>query len=413
MFQKPKGTVDFFPQEKAIQNKIFATFVKVAESYNFRQVESPAFETTELLTKKSGDEILGQIFTLEKRGSESFGLRFDLTVPITRMFIEKQKELPKPVKWFYRTRMWRYEAPQKGRLREFFQFGVELFGSKSPLADAQVISLAIDCFKALGLTDKDFFVKLNNRKLLEGLLLQVITDDKLERVMRVIDKKNKVTEEEFDKELNFLEAKQIKEIKGIITLDMKKLENYDMSELAREGYDELKAVLANADTKFIRVDLSTARGLAYYTGNVFEMYDTAQKFRALCGGGRYDDLVELFGGQPTPATGWAIGYSTLCLLLEEKKLLPKIDLGPDYYIAAVNDEVRGEASKLFTALKENYSVDIDLAERNLRNQLDYASSIDAKKTLIIGPKELKEKVVTVRDMKTGKEEKVKLSRLVK
>lgn len=413
MFHKPKGTVDFFPEEKALQNYIFERFCAVARHYNFKQVESPAFETKELLTKKSGDEILEQIFTLEKRGAEEFGLRFDLTVPLARMFIEKQKETPKPVKWFYRTRMWRYEAPQKGRLREFFQFGAELFGSKSPLADAQIISLVIDCFRSLGLTEKDFFVKLNNRKLLEGLLLQIVTDDKLERVMRIIDKHNKVSEEEFDKELNFLQQKQIASIKEILDLDMKKLETYTMNDLAREGYDELKELIKHANTRYIQVDLSTARGLAYYTGTVFELYDTEQKFRALCGGGRYDDLIELFGGQPTPATGFAIGYSTVCLLLEEKKLLPPIDLGPEYFIAAVNDDVRAEAVKLFNQLKGHYVVEIDLMNRSLRHQFDYASSLGSKNIIIIGPQELKEKAVTIRNMKTGKEEKVKLSQFMK
>ena len=132
---------------------------------------------------------------------ENFGLRFDLTVPAARMFIEKQKQLPKPVKWFYLSRMWRYEAPQKGRLREFYQFSAEVFGSNKPEADAEIISLAIDALKSTGLTEKDFFVKINNRKLLEGLLLDVIDKDKMPDAMRVIDKRTKITEQEFNEEL--------------------------------------------------------------------------------------------------------------------------------------------------------------------------------------------------------------------
>ncbi len=155
MIQKPKGTEDFFPEDKALQNAIFDKIKNTCDNYNFNEVETPAFETIQLLTKKSGDEIKEQIFTLDKRGKEEFGLRFDMTVPITRMYIEKQKALTKPVKWFALSRMWRYEKPQAGRLREFYQLSVELFGSNKAEADAEVISLAIDILKSLGLNDKD------------------------------------------------------------------------------------------------------------------------------------------------------------------------------------------------------------------------------------------------------------------
>src|SRR3989344_428679 len=195
-FQKPKGTQDFYPEDKALQNKIFNILRSVAQKYNFQEIESPAFENIEVLTKKEGEEITSQIFTLEKRGEEKFGLRFDLTVPAARMFIAKQKEIPKPVKWFYLSRMWRYEQPQTGRLREFYQLSAEIFGSDRPEADAEAISLLIDCFLALGLTANDFLVKINNRKLLQGIVAELVPQENITKVITLIDKKEKLSEQD-------------------------------------------------------------------------------------------------------------------------------------------------------------------------------------------------------------------------
>ena len=165
-YQRVKGGIDFYPKEKAIKEAIFRRLRKTAIRFNFQEIETPSFETLEILTARTGQEITEQIFVLEKRGNEQLGLRFDMTVPATRMFVTKQRELTKPIKWFYVTRMWRYEAPQKGRLREFYQYGCELFGSDSPKADAEVINLAIESLKNLKLTENDFFVKINNKKLI-------------------------------------------------------------------------------------------------------------------------------------------------------------------------------------------------------------------------------------------------------
>ena len=412
-FQKPKGTVDYYPEEKTRINSILNTFRDISKKYGFNEVESPAIESLNLLTKKSGEEIKQQIFTLIKKGNEELGLRFDLTVPLTRMFIEKQKVLPKPVKWSYFTRMWRYEAPQAGRLREFYQYGVEIFGSAKPEADAEVISLAIDSLLALGLTKKDFFVKLNNRKLLEGLLLDVMGKEKIEGVIRIIDKKNKISEKEFYGELKKLklDTEKIKNVNKIINtenINDIKVNN----KLSEEGLNELKEIsnLILDKKEFIKVDLSTARGLAYYTGTVFEIFDAKQKFRSICGGGRYDSLVKLFGGQDTPATGFSIGLATLTLLLQDRSLVPKVDLGPDYYIAVIGD-VKKQAIEVANKLRKRYSVEIDLMQRNLKNQMEYADRIGAKNVIFIGEKELKSKKLTVKNMETRKEKRVSIEEI--
>ncbi len=418
-FQRIKGAEDYYPAEQAKQEAICNKLDETARKYGFQKVNMPAIETIKLLTAKSGEEIKQQIFVLEKKGAEELGLRFDLTVPMARMFVAKQRELQKPVKWFSIAPMWRYEAPQKGRLREFSQLSVELFGSDKPEADATCINMIISCMESFGLTSKDIMIKINNRKLLEGLLLEVTTQDKLPEVVRIIDKSGKISEIEFTIELKKIgiETQKIEIIKKIIKCQgaasilatiRKELEP---NALATEGLEELENTLKFVNKDYIKVDLSIARGLAYYTGNVYECYDKEGKYRALAGGGRYDQLVQLFGGEPTPATGFAIGTATLTLLLTDKGLLPKTDIGPDYYIAPVDEKMLTTAVEIAAKLRTKNTVDIDLMRRKLSKQFEYANFIGAKKIIIVGEKDLKEGKVTIRDLKTGKEEKVSLDKI--
>ncbi len=419
-FQRIKGAEDFYPAEQAIREAIYNKLEEQSKKFGFQKVDMPAIETIKLLTAKSGEEVKQQIFVLEQKGSEELGLRFDLTVPMTRMFVAKQKELQKPVKWFSINKMWRYEAPQAGRQREFSQLSAELFGSDKPEADAQCLNLIIACLNSLGLTDKDFTIRINNRKLLEGLLLEVVSQDKLPDVVRIVDKSSKIGEIEFAQELNKLgiDLQKIEVIKKItkcqgnpsILASIKK--ELKPNALAMEGLTELENTLSFVDKKYITVNLSIARGLAYYTGNVYECFDKEGKYRALAGGGRYDQLVQLLGGEETPATGFAIGMETLRLLLEEKRKLPRIDLAPEYYIAPVNEAVIPKAMEIAQKLREKYTVDIDLMRRKLAKQFEYANALSAKKIVIIGEKDLKEGNVTVRELATGKEEKVPLDSLL-
>lgn len=420
MFPRVKGTNDFFPGDFAALAQTAGKMSAVCQKYGFRQVMAPSIETIKLLTAKSGEEKKDQIFVLEKRSTEELGLKFDLTVPMTRMFVSKQKELPKPVKWFSVDRMWRYEAPQKGREREFFQISVEHFGSSNPEADADVINMMIDCYLALGLKPADFVLKINHRTLLEGILTDLVPQGKLDAAMRLVDKSSGIEDKQFFDEMHAagienVKAERIKhaiEINGTIAEVEKKItQHLELNETARQGLKNLKDVLGMVKHQNIRVDLSVARGLAYYTGCVFEAFDTSGEFRALGGGGRYDQLVQLLGGEQCPATGFAIGYSTLALLLEKKKLLPAPQLGPDYYIAPIHENLIPDALKIAHELRAKHTVDVDMMRRKLSKQFDYANSIGAKKVIVIGPEELKTKKFTVKDMTTGKEEKKKLSEL--
>ena len=417
-YQNPKATRDFYPSEMEARKQVFARLKTMAENYGFREVETPVVEYTNLFTDKSGDEIKSQLFNLEKKGEEELSLRPELTPAVARMFIAKQKELPKPVKWYYLQKMWRYEKPQQGRLREFYQFGVELFGSDKTEADADVINLAIDLLSSLGLTKKDFVIKVNNRKLLAGLLESLKLKNQ-EDIFRVIDKYRKLSKDDFLEELKKAKADKKQSDKIVELISLKKLSDFDKAaggnEMAAKGLEELKRLFElmkqYGKQDCVEFDLSIARGLAYYTGIVFECYDKDESLRAIFGGGRYDNLVELFKGMKEPATGFAIGDVTLQLLLEKKGLWPKPEKEIDYYIANVDEASRKKAVEIADRLRKRYSVEIDLMGKKLAKQFDYANTIKAKKVIVIGEDEIKSGKLTVKDMKTGKEEKIDASKL--
>lgn len=409
MFKKVKGTRDFYPEEFDERMNVFSTIRKNVKKYGFCEVESPAIESFDLLSAKQGEEIRNQIFSLEKKGKEDLGLRFDLTVPLTRMFTSVQISSKKPVKWYSLSRMWRYEQPQKGRLREFYQLSVELFGADSIESDLEIVSLSIDVLRNLGLTQKEFVIRINNRKFLQGFLESLEISD-VESVFRIIDNYTKVELKDFKLQLKEigLTAKQISSIVEFISKKFSDFDETSMDASMHEGYKELKdlfskLIMINMDS-YVEFSPFIARGLSYYTGMVFECFDRKGKFRAILGGGRYDKLVSQFGGQETPAVGFAIGDVTLELLLKEFDLWPKAQVSPYFFVAYVNENVKNEAVKLAYQLREKYVVDLDLLDRKLGKQLYYANSIGAKYAVIVGEDEIKKGLIILRDMNTGYEQ---------
>ena len=412
-FKKVKGTVDYYPEDMSIRNQIFDSLKRTAAAFNFMEVEPAALESMKLLTCKSGEEIKNQIFVLEKRSKEEIGLRFELTASMARMFVEKQKCVQKPVKWFALSRMWRYEQPQAGRLREFYQLSAELFGSSKPQADSEIISFLIQCLTDLGLTEKDFVVRINNRKLIQGMLLDFIQKDKIEAVFAEIDKFSKLSKSEIEANLRDLgiDDDQIESVFDIIlTEDIGHIE--PKNNQTKEGLNELALVLNNVDSKFVDLDLTTVRGLAYYTGTVFEIFDRGGKLRSIAGGGRYDNMIKIFGGEPSSATGFGIGLATLNLLLQEKGVLPKPDTGCDYFIAPISIEVVDDSAKIAAKLRTKFRVEMDLMGRKLGKQLAYADSIGAKNAIIIGEDELKSGKLKVRNLSSGEEKNCTVDELI-
>ncbi|MCD6127073.1 MAG: histidine--tRNA ligase [Methanomicrobia archaeon] len=414
MFQRLRGTRDFYPEEMTARNKVFKIIRETAERHGFVEVVSPAIESFDLIAKKSGEDIKEEIYAFKDKGGRMICLIPEFTPSVSRMIANRQKELGKPLKWYSIPRHWRYERPQSGRLREFYQLNVDIFGSESPKADTEVLSVGICIMLNLGL--KDFLFHISNRKFLQGLL-QEYNVSNIQEAFRIIDKRDKIPEEEFVDGLLKCGIKDYDEILDI--LDSVTIENIGdfrgRNELMDKAIDNLIDIFRYLEYYGVRehcvLDLSIVRGLAYYTDMVFEVYDKKKEMRSLFGGGRYDDLVESFGGEHTPAVGFGMGDVVLELMMKKEGVWPEEKTDMDYYIANIGDVDRYVFSIAKKLRNKGYRVTFDLMERNLSNQLKYADKINAKKVIIVGEKEIKEGKILIRDMETGKQEKIDVNKI--
>jgi histidyl-tRNA synthetase len=411
-----KGTRDFYPTDMARRNWIIDGWKKVSVRNGFEEYDGPIFEYLKMFQIKSGDEIVEQLFSFQDRGGRDLALRPEITPTLARMVNQQINSLPKPIKWFSVPRLLRAERPQKGRLREFFQWNIDIIGVENELgkalADAEVIFTTVDYLREVGLTSKDIKVKISSRELLAAYLANLdISENKLESIYTVLDKKNKLPPETFVQilEEQISGKKNVSKILDFMSVgSMPELEELvkDESDESR-AYLEIKSVLDNLDMMgvgdFCVYDPSIVRGLAYYTGIVFEVHDTAGELRAICGGGRYDNLLRDFGGPQISATGMGMGDRVLEIILEEKgKLDKKVTKKQlDYFVTCIG--VFGdEAWQIVEKLRSmEYSVNFSYKMGGLSRQLKEASAQNAKKCIIIGYQELKENKITVRDMVTG------------
>ncbi len=413
-----KGTRDFYPENKRIQNYIFNIWKTIALNYGFEEIEGPLIEPLELFTAKSGPEIVSQLYNFKDKSDREVAIRPETTPTIARMIASKPN-IQKPIKWFSISRCWRYEQPQSGRLREFFQLNIDILGLTSMQADAEVIATAVNIMQSFNLTKKDFYIRISNRKLIEGLLEDLgLNKNQIKLLFSIIDKKCKISKIEFEQELKKLKLSK-EQIKNIDTLfnitDINKIKL--KSNLAQEGFDELKELYSYLKyykvLDFCKLDLTIVRGIDYYTSTVFEVFDPSLQFRAIAGGGRYDNLVDIFSGPKCPGVGYGMGDVVLELFLKKLNKLPKLGRDVDYYVAPVNSKFIKEAIGITEKLRKKYKVELDLMNRNLGKQLEYANSINAKRVIIIGEQDLSKKQITVRDMKSGKEKKVKIKDILK
>ncbi len=353
------------------------------------------------------------MYAFRDKSEKHIAIRPELTPTLARMVAKKYKELVKPIKWFSLARCFRYEAPQAGRLREHFQLNVDCLGSASMRADAEVIAIAIETMLAFGCTEEDFYIRLNNRKLIDALLVKAgVKSHQLKEVSRLIDKKEKITEKEFEQQLaKVVHDKEIVgDIQKTLTLQFEFIDN------SLGGYAELKELLWHLESyglsKFIKVDFSIMRGFEYYTSTVFEVFDARKEFRAIAGGGRYDNLIADFGGDPCPGIGFGMGDVVLGLFLEKLGKLKGKGDDAEYFVAPVAEEVIDTAIKIASALRKKHRVDMDVSGKGLSKLLEYAGHTKAAKVVIVGKKDLENKEVTVRDMVSGQERKVKLKSLL-
>jgi histidyl-tRNA synthetase len=410
-FQSLPGFREFYPDDFARRKHLFDHWRRTAHAFGFVEYDAPVLEPLELFKAKSGDEIEGQLFSFTDKGGREVALRPEMTPTVCRLVGAKANALKRPIKWFSIAEFYRYERMQKGRGRSFFQLNADIFGEPGPEAEIELIALLVQCQCAFGLTEQDFYVRLSDRNLwcffLEALGLD---EPRVRAVLGAVDKYEKVGDDAFQgftaqfgpldagvkaKVLAFLQIKTFAALEqALATLPGEKL----VARLA-----DWRKLLGGLDamglTRFVEVDLGVVRGLAYYTGFVFEAFDRKGDLRSLAGGGRYNDLVEKLGGPALPAVGFAIGDVTTGLLIDERGLMPKFISAPDIFCVIGGEAARRAAFADIQALRATgRRVDYPMKEVAFGKQFKLAADSGAKLALIYGDDEVTQGVVKIRDL---------------
>ncbi|MFB6174864.1 MAG: histidine--tRNA ligase, partial [Candidatus Nanohalobium sp.] len=410
-----KGTYDRYPNEWATWKYLIEVVEETAEEFGFRQIDPPSIERQELWTEKEEDSVTDEMYAFTDKGDNKITLIPEATPGRARL-IQKRKDLKTPVKWYSTGKRWRYEDVTKGRDREFRQTDMDIFGIESVEADAEIITTAATIYKKLDLDNRVKFL-INDRELLESIL-ESHGIEETEEAMKVIDDKEKLSTEEFledlqDRGLTEEEAEQVDEltdISGPILDNIEELREKAPEEV-QESVDRMEslgeALESYGVAQMCEFDLSIVRGLAYYTGLVFEAFDSEGELRALFGGGRYDELVGVFGDREVPAVGFAFGYSPTIELLRKEERYPLKEVETDVYVLSVSEPVRDVALDYATTLRqEGLSVETDLTGRSFGQQLGYADDMNAKRVLIVGERDLENDEVTMKHMDSGEEENI-------
>ena len=409
MYNRLKGFRDFYPEEMAARRAVTDVLEETARGYGFREVGTPTLEAVDLYTDKSGEDIVEELYAFEDKGGRRVAMTPELTPTVARMVVAKGQERQKPIKWMSTRPFWRYEQVQQGRFREFYQTNVDVFGSGEPTADAEILAFAADALTTLGLSGDDFDFRVSHRDILGGLLRAFDADVNVRDAIRAVDKSEKVDPAEYydllyDAGLSYDQAETFDDL--VSTDDLSELVDFAGTDGVADAVTNLRAVLDAADDLGVRgycsVSLETARGLDYYTGTVFECFDTqGEVSRAVFGGGRYDDLIESYGGQPTPAVGVAPGHATLSLLLKRAGVWPEEALSTDYYVLSVG-ETRRTAARVARDLRtRGHVVETDLGDRSFGAQMSYADGINAETVVIVGERDLENGEVTIKEMGSG------------
>jgi histidyl-tRNA synthetase len=420
--QPYKGTRDYYPADKRVQNYIFATWKKVAQSFGYEEYGAPMLEPLEVYTAKSGQELAGeQTYTFTDRGDRTVAIRPEMTPSISRMVAAKRQELAYPARLFSIANFMRYERPQRGREREFWQLNVDIFGVDGALPEAEIITMGARFLKAFGAKDDMFVIKINNRKVIDFMMRNYLNLDMVQSqlMIKLFDRKNKIPAESFrDQAIEiFGEEKAPAGLKKIAQL----LSAKTMAELPaeiRESDDlqevhELFDLLAKAGVKNTRFDITLMRGLDYYTGTVFEFFDTnPENSRSLYGGGRYDGLVGLFGAEPVSAVGMAPGLTMTELFLQSHDLLSKLSSTTEVYLVVLGQALEGAMNLAVRLREEGVNVELDFTGRKLDKQLKAAVKKDIPFLVFVGDEELKSEQYPFKDTATSEERKLSFERIV-
>lgn len=397
-----KGTRDFYPADMAFRTWLYGQMKAASQKFGYQEYEAPLLESLELYAAKSGEELVKeQAFVFNDRGGDQVTLRPELTPSLARMVAQKQRELPKPIRWWSFGPFWRYERPQKGRTREFFQWNIDLLGINSPYADAELVAVGVEFFKSVGFTPQQIVIKVNSRKLMEAQI-KALGVAAVDGVYRLIDKLDKLPADKW-------RAYGIEDI-GLSADQMERLSALlNNAELWQQS-DELTAFFAAIDElgvrDYVEFDASVIRGLAYYTGVVFEARDRSGEFRAILGGGRYDNLVADVGGEPLGGIGFAMGDVVIGLVIEQYGLKPTLRPAPANVIVTVFDKALLKVSARVAAQLRSGGVNTELFPEaaKLDRQLKYANAQSIPVAVIIGPDEAAQARATVRDLRTGEQQ---------
>lgn len=410
MIQCPRGTRDFLPDEMEKRRFYENRLRDAARSFGFREVETPIFEEAELFILRSGPNVLKELYAFEDKGGRQLALRPEMTAPVVRMFVDSMSNEPKPIKVFYFGQCFRYERPQSGRYREFFQFGAEIIGGATPQTDAEAIALASAMLRSLGL--KDYRLRIGHI----GVLRQRIADIGVpkERTAEVLQKLDKKMYDEARPLLLGMGVSE-KDIDDLFALTETVGGTEVLEKVPGEAGDWLRQVVAYLDAMGVRdleIDLGVVRGLDYYTGMVFEAEAPALGAeKQICGGGSYT-LSELFGGEKVFSTGFAVGFDRALLALEKEGTSYE-SRGIDAYVLCASDDVRVQAARIAADLRSaGASVDQDIMGRKMAKALKFASSAGARYAVIVGARDLEAGAVTLRDMSTGEQTQVLVDELV-
>jgi histidyl-tRNA synthetase len=412
------GFRDFFPEELARREHIFDAMRRVARRYGFEEYDGPPLEPLELYTGKSGEEIVAQLYSFTDKGGRSVALRPEMTPTLARMVAERANGLKKPIRWFSIPQLFRYERHQRGRLREHFQLNCDLIGESGPRGDAEIIALAIDVMRALGLGPADVRVRISDRRMLAVLLEESgIGTARQELAYQAIDKLGR---SEYAPRRRALEAAGaplagLQALEGLPELrtwaDLEA--RFPLAAGAGTPLREcLEALEAMGLGDFVDLDLTIVRGLAYYTGTVFELFDAQRALRAICGGGRYDDLLKRIGGVDLPALGFGMGDVVLGELLEQRGLLPEPPLGAQLFLVAATPGDRPRMLRLAHQLRErDFRVEYALGDDKLGKQLKLADARGARFAVVLGPEEAAREAAVLKDLRNGSQREVPLPEL--
>ena len=414
--QVPKGCRDFFPAEMAIRNWIVDRWQDVSVRNGFVEYDGPIFETLDLYRIKSGDEIVSQLFHFEDRGGREFAIRPEMTPTLARMVAARANSLSKPIKWYSRPRLCRAERPQRGRLREFFQWNIDILGEEGEIADAECVFVAIDFFRSMGLTADQVEIKINSRAIVSSLLHSVeIVDEQLPAVYAALDKRDKLSTEAFAEmigELGLTEKQQdvllhmgeAKGEEGFAKVESLLAGNEEGTEQYRSLRDVFALLKSMGVEDYCTYDMGVVRGLAYYTGMVFEAFGKGGLKRAICGGGRYDRLVSDLGGPPMGGVGFATSDVVVQDVLAEYNLLPDLSSAGGFFVIDSDAERFEDVLAIVSALRnKGINAQFSYKRQGVNKQFKQATAMGAGRVVIVESDYVASKAVSLKDMGSGKQ----------